>query len=58
MQRLEVSGAVRSIYGPLGVKRLKRGTRSDGHVVGLYLISTAGGWSPIMRIAEHIFHTL
>ena len=30
MQRLEVSGAVRPIYGSLGVKRLMRGDNDDG----------------------------
>ena len=29
MQRLEVSGAVRPIYGSLGVKRLKKGRFFD-----------------------------
>jgi len=33
MQRLEVSGAVRPIYGPLGVKRLTAGMRSAKCVV-------------------------
>ena len=32
MQRLEVSGAVRPIYGSLGIKRL-RGTHTDTDVM-------------------------
>jgi hypothetical protein len=57
MQRLEVSGAVRPIYGSLGAKELKgnghpitghRGARG-GEEVQLYSFSTSalggGGWS-------------
>jgi len=32
MQRLEVSGAVRPIYGSLGVKRLSVESDPNGHV--------------------------
>jgi len=34
MQRLEVSGAVRPIYGSLGVKRLMK---KSVHLVGIYV---------------------
>jgi len=39
MQRLEVSGAVRPIYGSLGVKRLSTDHR-DSRSSGMYIFST------------------
>ena len=41
MQRLEVSGAVRPIYGSLDVKRLnnKRNNHHEGHISRVYQIS-------------------
>ena len=43
MQRLEVSGAVRPIYGPLGVKRLI--TLVSIYLLGnLHLSQTVGGF--------------
>jgi len=41
MQRLDVSGAVRPIYGSLGVKQLKYIINSAAHFVGyLYIMET------------------
>jgi hypothetical protein len=55
MKRLEVSGAVRPIYGSLGVKRLKEYilTRRVTPVFGGTSLGEAGLCYKIMRIFKH-----
>ena len=55
MQRLEVSGAVRPIYGSLGVKRLKECilTRRETPVFGGTSLGKTGLYCKIMRIFKH-----
>ena len=50
MQRLEVSGAVRPIYGLLGVKRLRKG---DSHLKHNSLTSTIP-W--LTQLAPYLLH--
>ena len=56
MQRLEVSGAVRPLYGSLGVKGLRQDTQRE-YKVSLRCIQIFAFWT-LLKWSHHLLHTV